>query len=552
MARTGHSTNTTSGRHRARQPQSQKLTDKEILELKNYLPEWTAAKRSEKRGIFTAIARAARLFAPKVDQKQWKKRKQVYKTWLFNNKKKKERKDTIKYGRKWTPRMVVYQQKREEVLKRIEDESGVKPGDPGMFKHYQAAVKRVMAELDDDELEKAKETAEEWSNNCPPPEIQAQVARKKGPAYMEHFSNEMWRQCGMRVFVMSAWKNEKGEVLFGMHDDNEALGDGHSFMKTKDWEDIEPVWQEYAQEQFGAGARDGGRQVKGGRKRIRKPAFELEMDGEGMPLLPDITDTKLEEKKAIVRAFLTSHYRICSGKDKAVVPWSAIVQSQDDFLARTYLPADVDLKEPSKLQNWDTTALLHFWHARQETGEGPTFLFKAWKNKDGDMVPSVISGKSPSPQTSIVRKQQRVTIRGPRDSSTEAESDKESATNHTEDDVDDDLADGRHPLKKPRTGGPTPKGTAVPRAIPKPRRAKPAKKGALLTSRMGDLLAGLTEDATREVREDVEMEESITPPAQKRGRGKKVTVEPSTRTTRSKLQMPVDSTPRVTRAWGRT
>ena len=140
----------------------------------------------------------------------------MHKTWLFNNKKKKERKDMIKYGRKWTPRMVVYQQKREEVLKRIEDESGVKPGDPGMFKHYQAAVKRVMAELDDDELEKAKETAEEWSNNCPPPEIQAQVARKKGPAYMEHFLNEMWRQCGMRVFVMSAWKNEKGEVLFGM------------------------------------------------------------------------------------------------------------------------------------------------------------------------------------------------------------------------------------------------------------------------------------------------------------------------------------------------
>ncbi|KAG2085343.1 uncharacterized protein F5147DRAFT_782082 [Suillus discolor] len=468
---------------------------------------------------------------------------EVYKTWLFNNKKKKERKDMIKYGRKWTPRMVVYQQKCEEVLKRIEDESGVKPGDPGMFKHYQVAVKRVMAELDDDELEKAKETAEEWSNNCPPPEIQAQVACKKGPAYMEHFSNEMWRQCGMRVFVMSAWKNEKGEVLFGMHDDDEALGNGDSFMKTKDWEDIEPVWQEYAQEQFGSVARDGGHQVKGGRKRIRKPAFELEMDREGMPLLPDIMDTKLEEKKAIVRAFLTSHYRefLVASSDKLFNAWT-----------RTYLPADVDLKEPSKLQNWDTTALLHFWRARQETGEGPTFLFKAWKNNDGDMVPSVISGKSPSPQTCIVRKQQRVTIRRPRDSSTEAESDKESATNHTEDDVDDDLADRRHPLKKPRTGGPTPKGTVVPRAIPKPRPAKPAKKGALVTSRMGDLLAGLTEDATSEVRDDVEMEDSITPPAQKRRRGKRVTVEPSTRTTRSKLQMPVDSTPRVTRARGHT
>ncbi|KAG2128377.1 uncharacterized protein EDB93DRAFT_1096031 [Suillus bovinus] len=140
----------------------------------------------------------------------------MYKTWLFNNKKKKERKDMIKYGRKWTPRMVIYQENQEEVLKRIKDESRAKPGDPGMFKHYQAAVKRVMAELSDDELEKAKETAEEWSNNCPPPEIQAQVTCKKGPAYMEHFSKEMWRQCGMRVFVLSAWKNEQGEVLFGM------------------------------------------------------------------------------------------------------------------------------------------------------------------------------------------------------------------------------------------------------------------------------------------------------------------------------------------------
>ncbi|KAG2133586.1 uncharacterized protein EDB93DRAFT_1254799 [Suillus bovinus] len=182
---------------------------------------------------------------------------QMYKTWLFNNKKKKERKDMIKYGRKWTPRMVIYQENREEVLKRIEDESGAKPGDPDLSTQY--------------------------------------ISRR--------------------------------------HDNSEALGDGDSFMKTKDWEDIEPVWQEYAQEQFGAGAREGGRQMKGGRKRIRKPAFELDTDEDGMPLLPDITETKLKEKKAIVRAFLTSHYRICSGIDKAVVPWSTILQCQDDFVS---------------------------------------------------------------------------------------------------------------------------------------------------------------------------------------------------------------------------
>jgi hypothetical protein len=101
------------------------------------------------------------------------------------------------------------------------------------------------------------------------------------------------------------------------------------------------------------------------------------------------------------------------------MPWSAIVQSQDDFVARKYLPEDVDLKEPSKLQNWDTTALLNVWYAWQDTGEGPTFEFKAWKNKDGDMVASIVSGTLTSQQTRKVKKWQRVMIRRPQDSSTE-------------------------------------------------------------------------------------------------------------------------------------
>jgi hypothetical protein len=128
------------------------------------------------------------------------------------------------------------------------------------------------------------------------------------------------------------------------------------------------------------------------------------------------------------------------------VPWSAIIQSQDDFVARKYLLEDVDLKEPSKLQNWDTMALLNFWYAWQDTGEGRTFEFQAWKNKDGDMVASVVSGTSTSQQTCKVKKRQRVMIRRPRDSSTEAKSD----THRPKDDADDDFADGGSPQKRPQ------------------------------------------------------------------------------------------------------
>jgi len=60
------------------------------------------------------------------------------------------------------------------------------------------------------------------------------------------------------------------------------------------------------------------------------------------------------------------------------------------FVARKYLPADVDLKGAVKVAKLGHDSLTQFWYARQETGEGPTFLFKAWKNRDGDMVASVV------------------------------------------------------------------------------------------------------------------------------------------------------------------
>jgi hypothetical protein len=129
--------------------------------------------------------------------------------------KKKKRRDAIKYGKKWNSRTVIYHQKRDEVMQRIEEETGAKPGQPGMFKHYQAAIRDVMNEMPEEELQKARDTAEEWSNRFPPSDVQAKTADKKGAEYIEHFAQEMWRQCGMRVFVLSAWKNSEGEVLSG-------------------------------------------------------------------------------------------------------------------------------------------------------------------------------------------------------------------------------------------------------------------------------------------------------------------------------------------------
>ncbi|KAG1722446.1 uncharacterized protein EDB91DRAFT_1088135 [Suillus paluster] len=549
-----------------------KLTEQEILELKNYLPEWTAAKQHEKtRNIHSHSLSSKVVFS---EARPWIMEKeeagdasmQIYKTWLFNNKKKKETKDMIKYGRKWTPRMVVYQQNRDDVLKKIEAEYGVKPGAPDMFKYYQATIQKAMEELSDEELEKAKEKANKWSNNIPPPEIQVQVTSKKGPAYMEHFSNEMWRQCGMRVFVLSTWKNEQGQVLFGTHDDNEALGDGDSFMKTKDWEDIEPMWQEYAQAQFNAKARDGEQQEKGHRKRPRKPAFELDVNGEGIPSLPDTVQTKLEEKKAIVRAFLTTHYfdrmcpGLCSGIDKAVVPWSAIIECEDDFISPMYLPSRVHLKDPLKLQNSDATALLNFWYAHQENGDDPIFLFKAWKNTVGNMMKPASTRGSDKSHACIPHR--GIMIRRPQDSSTESEIDGQlhhalAANAHrfsedsrvlSEDDEpgDDDSGmdeDGARTVHQGVRVVPGPLsarniGQGVQHPLPKP-------------CPMGDLLAGLT-CANRGVdcqdEAATEEETHVSPVPKGIQQQKKVIVGPPSRTRSKTMEKSLDIPRRVTRA----
>ncbi|KAG1839241.1 hypothetical protein DFJ58DRAFT_733465 [Suillus subalutaceus] len=127
-------------------------------------------------------------------------------------------------------------------------------------------------------------------------------------------------------------------------------------------------------------------------------------------------------------------------------------------------------------------------------------------------------------------------IRRPRNSSTETDSDPEANhesdpesnpeddTHHMEDDADDDTEEGRSPQKRPRTEpGPSTahEGTVVPHAIPKPRPVNAGKTGALLTSRMGDLLTGLTARVTRNVQEDGATERVNRSPALKNMRGRK-------------------------------
>lgn len=135
---------------------------------------------------------------------------QIYKDWFYNHgAKKRARKANAKFGKKWTARTVIEVQRKKEILL----ETGAKPGDKDMIGNYQAALNAIIAGLSEEEMKDAHRTAEEWSKRAPPPEVQAAFAFKKADLLIEDLASQLWKQGGMRIFVLSAWKNSDGEVL---------------------------------------------------------------------------------------------------------------------------------------------------------------------------------------------------------------------------------------------------------------------------------------------------------------------------------------------------
>ncbi|KAG2336218.1 hypothetical protein BDR05DRAFT_953519 [Suillus weaverae] len=169
-----------------------------------------------------------------------KKRKLMYRDWLYNRRAEKTLKKKSKFGKTWTARLVIEHQYKKEII----EKTGARPGGKEMIKNYQGAVNAIMPGLCDEQLEEVKKTAIEWSSKAPPTDVQAEFAQKKAPCMMKDLATQLWRQAGMRIFILSAWKQRKGKMDF-----NDQL-EGNSFTDTKDWKPMLSEWNAYVGEEF--------------------------------------------------------------------------------------------------------------------------------------------------------------------------------------------------------------------------------------------------------------------------------------------------------------
>jgi hypothetical protein len=122
--------------------------------------------------------------------------------------------------------------------------------------------------------------------------------------------------------------------------------------------------------------------------------YSLELDEDGVPILPPNEKKSLPEIKQIIRSFLTLNYRMflilfrdvplmnrvysghAADNNKVSVPWNVVCNKAEKFFDVIYLPAGVELKEISKMKSDTLQACYAHWYTRQENGQR-AFLFKS-------------------------------------------------------------------------------------------------------------------------------------------------------------------------------
>ncbi|KAG1743974.1 uncharacterized protein EDB91DRAFT_1246858 [Suillus paluster] len=376
-------------------PKQLPLNEGEVAVLESYLEQWDSMSGQERNVVWGDATMEARLKAPGMNAKLLKSRKTVYRKWLQNHRgKKKDAKPPINLGRKWTYQVVVGSLRKKELLKKIEDETSVKPGEPEMMNHYAKYLAEMVNSLTEKEVEEATKMAEEWNKQGVPPEVQADTAKQKSDDILWYVASEMFKKARMRLFMLSAWKNEDGKLLVSSHDYNDEFGNGESFSKIGNWQVILPEWESYVSKQFDKEVEDDA-VVRKGRK---DNTYVLEIGCDGLPILPDHGKMDSDTRKAVIRAFLNWHYQDCSGRPKDPVPWKEVIPRQEELIPPMYLPEGRKLQEPSRM-NWEeATELLDFWYNPQENIRDVTFEFYGWWTKaDKEVKPPIAEAEADAP-----------------------------------------------------------------------------------------------------------------------------------------------------------
>ncbi|KAF8121359.1 hypothetical protein EV363DRAFT_1457940 [Boletus edulis] len=223
------------------------------------------------------------------------------------------REKKMKLGHQWTARSVVREEHKERLKEIILEKYGAAPGSVEMLGLYQTELNELIDELSEETWLEASRTAEEWNTQGPAPDVQARFATRKAQEFVKKFAVEMWKKGGIRMVILSGFKDEKGEIFAQVHDFNDEIADGPSFENA---------------EEIRVPKRDGDREKKQVGKpkksqgRRRDDVVEKVLLPDGTVWIPEVQNLSRADLQDLVRGFLTAHY-IISNARKPFISWSS-------------------------------------------------------------------------------------------------------------------------------------------------------------------------------------------------------------------------------------
>ncbi|KAI9446937.1 hypothetical protein BJY52DRAFT_1228587 [Lactarius psammicola] len=181
----------------------------------------------------------------------------------------------------------------DEVMLEAEQMSGARPGSQAFLGSLQDATTKIWSTLSVEDQQRYSNLATRWSDDAPPPHIQA--------------SDEA----------------------------NNLLDDGTRFLKyCPNWKDA-PLfreWQKYAKMCFRGG---DVHTTQKGRPKTVKPPISIHIKSNGCPNIPAITNAdgyNAKAVQAVLRDYITTHIRYVSGKKKATILWAKLSQDPTSWI----------------------------------------------------------------------------------------------------------------------------------------------------------------------------------------------------------------------------
>ncbi|THH16878.1 hypothetical protein EUX98_g9234 [Antrodiella citrinella] len=265
--------------------------------------------------------------------------------------------------------------------------------------NYNSTVSDLFSELTEEEKAHWTKLANSYNKNGGTEEEKSELADKKLDEISEDFIDEVYTQMGVLSVIMVARVVEQdGKKTVVVDIQNKRSPDS----KVPSWTDVYGTnaiaklnvheFHLYAHKAFNVPVL-----TIDGEKQKELPEFptiarreDLERDGKGFPVPRRSDELKtVHEKEAYVRQFLKIHYQMASSFKKKTVNWVKLSDPdlRAQFVDDKYLPPEVVLQDPSRLNEVHLVTLIDHWRARYDR-DVEAFRFRAYR-EGSNMHPAV-------------------------------------------------------------------------------------------------------------------------------------------------------------------